>query len=145
MSHWSEDLFLIFFGDQLKDLTKTAWRPFLTGLQFSFLDLVDCPGFLCKKYSKSNYNIHENCHYLYSKIVIMLCSAVIFLFIFFNSTTWQPALLDFPLLAIEKSPIFWAHADSPKPEREHCSCAFRSSVPGWYSFKTSNLFDLKII
>ena len=31
------------------------------------------------------------------------------------------SLLDVPLLAIEKSPIFWAHADSLKPKRKHCN------------------------
>ena len=66
-----------FFGDQLKNLAKTSQRPFFTGLLFSFLYLFNCPGFLSKKYGKSNYNILENWQYLYLKIIIILCSAVI--------------------------------------------------------------------
>ena len=73
-----------FFGNHLKNLAKTTW-PFLTGFQFSFLYLFDCPGFLSKKYCKSNYNILENCHYF------MFSSHFLFI-LFFHSTTWQPVI-----------------------------------------------------
>ena len=55
---------IFFFGDSLKNLTKTTRRPFLTGFQFSFLDFFYCLWFLSKKYDKSIYNILENCHNL---------------------------------------------------------------------------------
>ena len=62
-------------GDHLKNLAKNTRRPFLTGLQFSFFDLSDCPGFLSKKYGKSNHNILKNCHYF------MFCSHFLLIFL----------------------------------------------------------------
>ena len=55
-----------FFGEHLKNVAKTTRRLFLTGLQFNLLDL----------YMK----IVIICHYLDLKIVIILCSVVIFIY-----------------------------------------------------------------
>ena len=63
-----EDLF-VFLEITQKISQKLHEDFFLTDPLFRFLNLFDCPGFLSKKYGKSNYNILKNCHYLHLKIV----------------------------------------------------------------------------
>ena len=56
---------IFFFLSSPKNLAKTNQNPFFyRSSAVERFDLFDCPGFLSKKYGKSNYNILKNCHYL---------------------------------------------------------------------------------